>query len=111
LEVELQKLFNFLSLGQAEQDWEEPVPGVEQGEPQRRGLQDCGRLPQGARHQGERRLIRQAIHPKGALTSFSLYLLYSIESILFATAFVFSKPTLCTGAGNGYEASSMLNTP
>ncbi len=26
--VELQKLFNCLSLGQAEQDWEEPVPGV-----------------------------------------------------------------------------------
>jgi hypothetical protein len=104
LQVELQKLFNFLPLGQAEQDWEEPVPGVEQGEPQRRGLQDCGRLPQGARHQGECRLIRQAIHPKGALTFFTLFSVFS--QVKLQPLLGFPKHHC---AGNGYEASSRLN--
>ena len=32
---------------QIEQDREEPLPGFQQGEPQLRGLQDGGRVPQG----------------------------------------------------------------
>ena len=32
---------------QIEQDREEPLPGLQQGEPQLRGLQDGGRVPQG----------------------------------------------------------------